>query len=170
MLSGIQMMLERLIGPDDGSFELDVWQMMLRALLVFLIAVVLARVGSRRFMGRNTAFDLILGIMLGSVLSRAITGNSPFFQTLAAAAVLVAMHKAVAWLAFRLQWFGTFSKGEAILLVRDGKVVEEGLKRSLLGERDLLEALRIHGGYSAVEDVKEAYLERNGNISVKRLG
>lgn len=115
MLEHVVEMLERWIGPDSQSFSLGTEQMILRAVIVFVIAVVLARIGSRRFMGRSAAFDLILGIMLGSVLSRAITGQSPFFPTLGAAAALVAMHTLVAVLAYRFHWFGTLAKGDARL-------------------------------------------------------
>ncbi len=43
-------------------------------------------------MGQATAFDVILGIMLGSLASRAITGNAPLGPALAAAGALLAMH------------------------------------------------------------------------------
>jgi len=54
---------------------------------------------------------VILGFMLGSILSRAITGSSPFFPTLGAALVLVIMHWAFAVAAFRWSRFGTMVKG-----------------------------------------------------------
>jgi hypothetical protein len=33
--------------------------------------------GKKRFMGEATAFDMMLGVMVGSIVSRAITGNAP---------------------------------------------------------------------------------------------
>src|SRR3954467_15198928 len=41
---------------------------------------------------RATAFDVILGIMLGSMVSRAIAGTAPFLPTLAASSTLLAVH------------------------------------------------------------------------------
>jgi uncharacterized membrane protein YcaP (DUF421 family) len=154
------------IGPDRDAFQLRTGQMVIRAAFVFVLAIALARLGSTRFMARNSAFDLILAIMLGSVLSRAITGQSPFFPTLAAAAGLVGMHAAFAWLASRWDWFGYLVKGRARLLAENGKVIPGALKRHNVGEHDFEEALRIHGSSTSVEEVKAAYLERNGDISI----
>jgi uncharacterized membrane protein YcaP (DUF421 family) len=78
--------------------------MSLRDVIVYVVTIVIVRLGKKRFMGRTTAFDVILGILLGSIVSRAITGNAPFFPALAASAVLVAMH----WLfsGIVLHWHG----------------------------------------------------------------
>jgi uncharacterized membrane protein YcaP (DUF421 family) len=141
-------------------------KMVLRATLVFMLAIALARMGSKRFMARHSAFDLILAIMLGSVLSRAITGQSPFFPTFAAGVTLVVMHAAFAWMASRSDWFGYLIKGHAIILAKDGKIIPGALKRNNLGENDFEEALRIHGNCISVEEVRAAYLERNGDISI----
>jgi uncharacterized membrane protein YcaP (DUF421 family) len=43
-------------------------------------------------MGKAPAFDMMLGIMVGSIVSRAITGNAPLVPTLAATATLIALH------------------------------------------------------------------------------
>ena len=43
-------------------------------------------------MGEATAFDMMLGIMLGSIVSRAITSNAPLVPGLAATATLIALH------------------------------------------------------------------------------
>jgi uncharacterized membrane protein YcaP (DUF421 family) len=47
------------------------------------------RLGSKRFLGQTSAFDTIVGIMLGSIMSRAINSSAPFFPTLIAGVVLV---------------------------------------------------------------------------------
>jgi uncharacterized membrane protein YcaP (DUF421 family) len=152
--------------PGQDGFALDVPRMMLRAVVVFGVALVIVRVGNKRFMGRNTAFDLILAIMLGSVLSRAVTGQSPFFPTLAAGAVLMAMHGVLSWLAYHYDWFGPLVKGRARLLVKDGELVQDGMRGGLMGRNDLMEALRSQASTTSLEGVKLAYLERSGEISV----
>ncbi|HEV2072944.1 MAG TPA: YetF domain-containing protein [Thermomicrobiales bacterium] len=153
-----------LLGLDADS--LSVWQMAIRALIVYAAAVMMVRVGEKRFLGKNTAFDVILGIILGSVVSRAITGSSPFFPTLGAGFVLVGLHWSIAVLAFRSERLATLVKGESRLLIRDGKVQQEAIHKSHIGERDLLSALRVNGQLTSVSDVAEAHLERSGDISV----
>ncbi len=85
-------MLRPALGLGLDSKELGPAQMALRAAVVYAAMVVVVRLGKKRFMGQATAFDVILGIMLGSVASRAITGNAPLGPALAAAGALLAMH------------------------------------------------------------------------------
>ncbi len=73
------------------SEEVNVVQMALRAAIVYVAVVLMVRFLKKRFAGRATAF-VILGIMLGSIVSRAVTGNTPFLPALVAAAVLLGMH------------------------------------------------------------------------------
>ena len=153
----------RLLGLDTK--DLTVWQMALRALLVYAAAVVILRLGSKRFMGKNTVFDVILGIMLGSVMSRAITGNAPLFPALGAACVLVALHYLFAAVSFRSEKFGAIVKGHDCTLVRDGQIQWENMRKHHISEKDLLEALRLHSKISEAKGVEVAYLERNGGIS-----
>jgi uncharacterized membrane protein YcaP (DUF421 family) len=101
------------------------------------------------------------------VASRAVSGTAPFVPTIAATAVLVALHWLVAGLAFRSHRFGLLVKGEPRELVRDGKVIEAEMRRSAISSHDLEEALRQEGVID-VARVASARLERSGNISVVR--
>ncbi len=159
-------MLELWLGPLEGQADLGIREMVLRAVIIFTFAVALVRIGSTRFMSRNSAFDLILAIMLGSILSRAITGQSGFFPTLVAGTVIVVLHSIFALLAARFDIIGNWVKGRSSLLVKDGELVPGALLKNRLGEGDLREALRLNGHFVTLEDVKMARLERNGEISL----
>lgn len=157
---------QRWIGPDGRAVDLSIGQMVLRAVLVFVLAAVLVRLGSRRFMGRESALDLILAILLGSVLSRAINGQAPFLATLAASAGMVATHAVLAYGALRWRWFGRLLKGSATLLVEDGKEIPQAMQDAMVSRGDLLEALRLRGRATRIDQVAFAYLERDGRISI----
>jgi uncharacterized membrane protein YcaP (DUF421 family) len=159
VLSGIRWAL----GLDADS--LAVWQMALRALIVYVWGVVLVRLGEKRFIGKFTAFDVIMGIMLGSILSRAITTAGGFFATLAAALVLVGMHYLFAALTYHFEWLGDLVKGTARTLVIDGQIQWDGMRQSHISEKDLMSALRENADVNDVSKVKLDRLERSGNIS-----
>ena len=146
--------------------KLTVWQMGLRALVVYIAAVALVRLGEKRFIAKFTAFDVILGIMLGSVLAGAITGSSPFFPALAAAVVLVGLHYLFAALAFRFERFGALVKGDTRTLIQDGEIQWDAMRRGHISERDLMGALRENAKMTDPGRVKLATLERSGDISV----
>jgi uncharacterized membrane protein YcaP (DUF421 family) len=161
---------DRLLGLGLDAGDLGFRHMVWRAAIVFILAVLMARVGARRFLGHNAGFDIIVLVMLGSVLSRGINGEAAFFPTLGASALLVGLHHVFAVMAFNWHWFSQLVKGRAHVLVRNGAVVREEMARCKITPDDLDESLRLHGRVDATSEVREARLERNGVISVVRVG
>lgn len=159
-------LLETLLGAGRDVRDVDAVQMALRTVVVYAFTLAVVRFGSRRFFGKATAFDLLVGIVIGSVMSRAINGSAPFFPTLVAGAVLVGVHGLLARIAYHVDWFGPLVKGEPILLIEDGRVRTEGLRSANLSQKDLDEAIRLKGHAPDTSSIRLAYLERNGQISV----
>lgn len=155
------------LGLHLQSMEISVPQMALRAVIVYIVTVLIVRLGKKRFMGRASAFDVILGIMLGSIVSRAVTGNAPLGAALAAAAVLLILHALFSRLALDWHGFGKLIKGEPILMIRDGRLDRAAMRAAHMTERDLWEDLR-SDGIKSLEQVAEARLERNGRLSIIR--
>ena len=166
MLREIWSYIDWSLGLGVEAKDIGVGQMSLRAFVVFLIAIAIVRFGDERFMGKSTALDVMLGIVFGSVVSRAITGNTPFFPTLAASIVLVAMHWAISAIAFRSRRFGRVVKGPTHHLVNDGEIDWNEMRKTHISQNDLREAMRQHGRRDDLSEIESAYLERNGSISV----
>lgn len=61
--------------------DLDALQMSCRSVVTFIIALVLLRLAGIRTFGKRSAFDNVIIIMLGSILSRVPVGASPFVRT-----------------------------------------------------------------------------------------
>ncbi len=161
----MQDIFNTLVGVDDPT--LTWWQMSFRAVGVFFAALIIIRIGSHRIFGKNTAFDIILGIIYGSVLSRAITGNAPFWPTIAAAFTLVLLHKGLAMLAYHTSFgVGNVIKGRPQVLIKNGQMQNDALRATSITENDLLEAARSTGAVTDLSQVTEAYLERSGDISI----
>ncbi|MGB3237477.1 MAG: YetF domain-containing protein [Geitlerinemataceae cyanobacterium] len=147
--------------------QLTWWQMGWRAAIIYLAAWVMVRVGGdRRFLGTHAAIDVILSIMLGSTLSRAINGSAPYFPTIAAAIVLVAMHWLLAATAFHFELADRIIKGSSRILIRDGQVKRQAMKTSHISQQDLESALRLKAKLRDLEQVDVARLESSGEISV----
>lgn len=161
--------LHEALGLGSESRDLGALEVGLRAVVVYVVTVAIVRVGKRRFMGRATAFDVILGIMLGSIVSRAVTGNAPFLPALVAAAVLMAMHWLFSWIALHWSGFGWAVKGRAVTLVHDGSVERKRMRETHITEHDLWEDLR-GKGISDLKQIAEARLERSGQLSVIEAG
>lgn len=150
-----------------GSGEqLTPLQMGVRAFIMFFITLALIRIGGMRIFGKKTAFDNILVIMLGAVLARGVVGASPFLSTVAASAVMVVIHKILALLAMRYIWVGKIVKGIHRSLYKNGELNWKNMNVSTISKDDLMEGVRLQINSNSLEDVKEAYIEKNGQVSV----
>lgn len=146
--------------------QLNMWQMGLRAAVIYLAALIMVRiVGERRFIGKYAAFDVILSIIFGSTLSRAINGNSAFFETIFAGFILVLMHWLTSAIAFHFTQFESTIKGQPLILIRDGQLCQTNMQACHITREDLASTLRIKCQIERLDLVEKAYLERNGDIS-----
>jgi uncharacterized membrane protein YcaP (DUF421 family) len=142
-------------------------QVCARAVLIFVYGLALVRIAGRRVFGRWSALDIIVSIMIGSNLSRALTGNAPLLPTLAATTVLVLLHWLLSQAAARSRFISRIVEGRSIPLVRDGEVDTRAMKRHGVTDADLREALR-GAGLERAEQVRLLALETSGRMSVLR--
>ncbi len=149
-----------------GQPDLDVLQMTVRALIVYPLGIAMVHLGDKRFLGGISAFDFLMAIIIGSILSRAISGSAPFLPSIAASFALVLAHRGFAALGFRWSRFAKIVKGSPRQLVRDGEILWHEMRKSSIGEEDLRQAARHHGRTTELDDVSQAFLERNGEISI----
>jgi uncharacterized membrane protein YcaP (DUF421 family) len=157
---------EQIFGGDTPQPHLRLYQIAARAIVVYLIGLIIVRIGKSRVVARITAIDIINAFILGSLLSRGITGSASISGTSMATAAIVACHWLLTALACRWHWLGTLLKGRYIRpLVNDGKMEFDNLRRSHISEHDLMEAVRLRG-VEDLDQIEHAYKERNGEISV----
>jgi len=154
------------LGIGSEPANLTFLQIAVRGVIVFAISLIMVRLGDKRFLSNKTAFDFILGLILASMLARAVNGSAAFWPTLGGGFVLVGLHRFIAFLSRRGHKFGNLVKGTSDLVVRDGKIVEDGMRRNDLSEHDLQEDMRLNGQMDDISKIKVAYAERNGEISV----
>ena len=155
-----------LFGPDGSPQSITAIQMMLRALLVFAFGLTLLRLGGHRVLARSSSIDIVVAIVLGSILSRVVSGTAPTGPTLAAAAALVAVQRALDALAYWYKGLGRVTKGEARLVARDGRPDRGAASRLSVSDEDLDEATRLAGYAPGEGSVREVWLERDGRLSV----
>jgi uncharacterized membrane protein YcaP (DUF421 family) len=109
-----------------------------------------------------------MGIILGSVFSRAINGPAPFFATIMAGLVLVLVHWLFAAAAFQSTSWGSLIKGESDILIKNGEIQWKHMRKHDVTEKDLKVSLRLTSKTDNLTQVKLAILERNGNISFQQ--
>jgi uncharacterized membrane protein YcaP (DUF421 family) len=165
MVQSVGQFLQQIFGSDTPDDSLALYQIAARAIVVYVVGLVIVRVGKSRIISRTTALDVIVGFILGSLLSRGITGHASISGTTVAAAAIVAAHWLFTLLACQSHRFGTLIKGNSELVVKDGQPIPNTMRHSHISMHDLIEQLRL-SGVAELQEVREAYKERNGEISV----
>jgi uncharacterized membrane protein YcaP (DUF421 family) len=154
--------MDALFGIKD---HISLAQECARAVLIFAYGLVMLRLSGRRTFARWSALDLIISIVVGSALARAMTGSAPLAGTLAAVAVLVILHIAFSFAVARSAWFSDVIEGNAVFLGRNGQLDHGKQRQHFISTEDLAEALR-RQGVERIEDTKAICLEANGRISI----
>ena len=165
MSSAIATIMQTVFGGDIPQPPLTLAQIAARATVVYLVGLLIVRIGKSRMIARNAPVDVILGFILGSILARGITGQAGISETLVASVVLVALHYILTALAVRWHGVGSLFKGNFKILVEDGQARPSALRTSHISEHDLYESLRQHG-LEELSQVDKAYKERSGDISI----
>ncbi len=151
-----------LFGHKD---DMNAWQECARAVLIFAYGLLLVRVAGRRMFGKWSALDFVLAIIIGSNLSRALTGGAALGGTLAATTVLVALYWLLAHLAARIPAVSHLLEGRAVVLAQHGKHAERDRLRHAISQADLDEALR-ERGIATPEEAERITLEPSGKITI----
>lgn len=156
-------LMSRIFG--EGK-DLNALNMGCRALVLYFIMLIFIRISGTRTFGKKTAFDNIIVITIGALLSRVVVGASAFMPTVTAGFVLVMLHRALAWASLHHQWVDRIIKGSERILYTQGQIDQQNLEKSLMSKGDLMESVRINGNLNDLEAINEARLERTGEISI----
>ncbi len=140
----------------------------IRTSVVYLALLVGLRLTGQRQLGQMSIFDFVLLLIIANAVQNAMVGpDTSLVGGLTAAAVLVTWHQVIDRIRRSSRRAGRVIAGEGIMLINQGKVLDEHLLRAGVTRDELLQALREHGVASA-EDVRLAVLEADGAISVIR--
>ena len=145
--------------------DLTLLQISLRGIIVFIVTLIMVRLGHKRSLARKTAFDAVLLVILASVLSRAINGSAAFFATLGGGVVLVLLHRMLALAAYHSHWFGILIKGRPEPIVEDGEYLWQPMRRNHVSVHDIQEDMRLSMHADDISKIKKARVERSGDVS-----
>lgn len=158
--------MEYLINLFGTGENLASGQMALRAFAMFFVALILIRISGMRSFGSKSAFDNIIVIMLGAILSRAVVGASALGPTICAGISLCITHRVLAMLSARFHTLSDLLKGKDRVLYKDGELYRDNMMKADISKGDLEEGVRLAGNASSFEKIKEVRMERSGQISV----
>ena len=158
-------LLQTLLGISTEPRELTFLQAAIRGVIIFIATLVMVRLSSKRSLAEKTAFDAVLVVIIGSMLSRAINGSAAFFPTLGSGFVLVLLHRLFGLTAYYSHAFGILLKGKPVVLLQNGRLQRKNMLWNHITEHDLEEDMRLEAKTEDLSRIKVARVERSGDIS-----
>ena len=136
-----------------------------RAILLYVVMLVVIRVLGKRTVGNFTAFDLLVALMLGEVVDEIIYGDVTLAQGLTAILVIAAAKYATAWITYGSEKLSLVLEGRPTELVKNGQLQKKAMRGEMMNDLEVLASLRLQG-ISDIREVKSAILEVDGAVSV----
>lgn len=139
---------------------------LVRTIVLYLLIIIGLRLLGKRQLGELEPAELTLALIIADLASVPMQDNGiPLLTGLIPIAVLLCLATILSVLQAKSIRFRTLLCGRPSVVVSDGMVVEQELRRNRLTVDELMEELRIQG-YADLRVVKFAVLETNGQLSV----
>jgi uncharacterized membrane protein YcaP (DUF421 family) len=134
-------------------------------IVTFLILFIIRWLGNKG-LGQLTTFELIILVGLGSAVGDPMIYAEEISipQAFTAIIIVVILFKVFDYFTMKSHRFSKLTVPEAILLVKDGEMVDNGLHKARIDDREFESYMRIHG-IEDISEVKLSYLEVNGQVS-----
>lgn len=155
--------LEKAFIPDVSPFE-----MVIRGVLMYLAIFILLRVVLKNRLGTMTSSDLLVLVIISDAAQNAMSSTyTSITDGVVLVATIVGMSFLFDWLGYHVPFMRRVVHPQRRPLVINGRVIRRSLAEELITEDELMTQLHLQG-VDQVQQVKQAFLEGNGEISVIR--
>lgn len=139
-----------------------------RTLVIFSYTLLLLRWMGKRGMGQLTPFEFAIIVALGSAVGDPMFYDDvPLLHTMLVIAIIIGLQRFLSYITETNKTIESWIEGEAVCLVQQGIINMHKLQGERLSQTELFDALRTQG-IVHLGQVRAAYLERSGRISVIR--
>lgn len=160
-----------ILGFDIGAAltpDVSLFEMVARGAFMYFTIFVLLRVILRGRTSAVTVSDLLVLVLIADAAQNAMASQyHSVIDGVVLVSTLIVCSVTVDWLAFRFPIVRGFVHPEHKALVVDGRIIRRALAEELMTEGELLTQVRLNG-IETLAEVKVAYLEGNGEVSVIR--
>ena len=138
-----------------------------RAAVIYVFLLVLFRVTGRRTLAQITTFDFVLLLIIAEATQQGLLGNDfSITNALLVILALLGLDLLSQGLSRRWRSFDRWINGLPLVLVEDGRLIDDRARKAGFLEDDILEQAGANQGIERMEQIKYAGLERDGSISV----
>ena len=137
-----------------------------RALILYLLVVVVIRMMGKRQIAEMQPFELVITIMIADLAATPMENTGvPLINGIIPILTLLSVQVIVSYISLKIESVREIVCGKPSVIIDKGQIVESELRRLRINMNDLLEQLRSKN-YPNVSDIEFAILETNGQFSI----
>lgn len=135
--------------------------------LSFVALFIIAKLLGKKQVGELDFIDYVVGISIGSIAAEMATNTAdkPFYDYLISFAVYFLLTLIIDILSTKTNLLKKFFKGAPLVIIKDGKIDYEQLKKSKLDINDIISLAR-EKNYFNFDDIAYGIFETNGTLSI----
>ncbi|MCF6377889.1 DUF421 domain-containing protein [Nocardioides KLBMP 9356] len=140
-------------------------EIVVRALVLFAFLWIVTRAVGRATLGELSTFELLLYVTMGDLVQQGVTQQDySITSAVLAVGTFALLTVALSWLQWRYPRVRPVVTGRPLLVVEDGRLVEDAMRAQRLATADLLVAAR-EQGIRHTSQIEYAVLESDGKLS-----
>lgn len=149
---------------------MEVLDVILRALLSLVVLFLVTKLLGKKQVSQLSLFDYVIGISIGNFAAEMTTDlELSYVNGIVAVLVFGLVAFLVSYFTMKSIVLRRFFIGTPTVLIQNGKILMNNLKKSKLDINDMLEECRV-GGYFDISQIEYALMEANGRLSILPKG
>ena len=141
-------------------------ELMVRGSAIYWFLVIVFRVVLRRDTGSVGIADILLLVIIADAAQNAMAGEyRSITDGLILVSTIIGWNVLIDWLSYKSPAIRRLFEPRPLPLIRDGRILRRNLAKEYIAESELMSKLRANG-VEAVKEVKAAYMESDGEITV----
>jgi uncharacterized membrane protein YcaP (DUF421 family) len=150
------------------AVRVPVLEILIRGSAIYWFLFLVFRFVIRRDIGALGIADVLLLVILADAAQNAMAGEyKSITEGLILLSVIIGWNMLIDWLSWRFRAVNRFTSPRPLPLVRHGRFLRSNLRRERLSAEEVMSKLR-EQGIAHLRDVRHAYMESDGQISVMR--
>lgn len=138
----------------------------LRAIILFAFVFVVIRLMGKRELSQIQPYEFVIILLIADLASGPMSDrNMTTFYGIVPILALLVMYTILSFLLKTSKKVQNLVSGNPVLLIANGKLIEEEMKKQQYMIEDIMAQIRSRGIFK-IQDVAYAILETNGNLSV----
>ncbi len=138
----------------------------MRTILLYLVLIFSVRLMGKRQIGQMEASEFVVTMLVANLASIPMQdGGIPLFSGLVPILTVLGLELVLSGLILRSVWIRRLLCGKPVILIENGKILRENLRRTRISLDELVGHLR-QKDILDLESVQFAILETDGNLSV----